>query len=119
MFLRSESGMLRSFPAGLILDVVSDEAWWQHMRLPKHLFSMSILGVLYGVGHVSPRKVGKHVTRHLKITTHFLTCTAPRVLRGVFAPPRVAGVHTASETFARGQVGPFLSGWKVDRLRVE
>jgi len=64
-------------------------------------------------------KSGQTLTRHLKITTHFLTCTAPRVLRGVFAPPRVAGVHTASETFARGQVGPFLSGWEVDRLRVE
>ena len=80
---------------------------------------MSSVGVMYGVGRVSLRKEDRHVTRNLKITTHFLTCIAPRVLKGVFAPPRVAGVHTASETFARGQVGPFLSGWEVDRLRVE
>jgi hypothetical protein len=50
---------------------------------------MSIVGVLYGFGHVSPRKAGRHVTKHMKITTHCLTCTAPRVLKGVFDPPRV------------------------------
>ena len=111
--------MLRTFSAGLILDEVSDAAWWQHMRLPKHLFYMSSGGGLYGVGHVSPRKAGRHVTKYMKITTHYLTCAAPRVLKGVFAPPRVAGVHTAKEIFARGRVGPFLSGWEEDRLRVE
>ena len=72
------------------------------MRRPKHLFYILIVGVVYGVGHVSPQKEDRHVTRHMKITTHYLTCTAPRGLKGVFSPPRVAGVHTAHDTFGRG-----------------
>ena len=57
---------------------------------------MSIVGVLYGVVHVPPRKVGGHVTKYMKITTHRLTCTASRVLTRGFDPPCV---NTATRTF--------------------
>jgi len=38
---------------------------------------------------MSARTAVGHVTKHMKITTHCLTCTALRVLKRVFDPPRV------------------------------
>jgi len=127
--------MLRTFSAGLILDEVSDAAWWQHMRLPKHLFYMSSGGGLYGVGHVSPRKAGRHVTIYMKITTHYLTCTAPRVLTGVphlySSPGCKRGVcsascgrcaHCQTNLFASSRRSISLrmgSGWSAGRITTE
>ena len=89
------------------------------MRLPKHLFlHVECRHFVRSWTRFAP-KSGPSRDQTYEITKHYLTCTAPRVLKGVFAPPRVAGAHTAHETFKRGQVGVFLSGWEVGRLRVE
>ena len=39
-----------------------------HARLPQHPFKKSMVGVLYGGGHVAARNASRHVTKHMNIT---------------------------------------------------